>query len=376
MATLALREDGRHHRLVIGSFIRSRADWKTLRSKPGYVAIIAHTAELGLGRGGRGLSLRCVQEHVRAIEEAGWLAVIEPGTTARFRPGVLHDGAPNLRREWMLTRASAGKCTPPHPPTAGGPDAGARGAAAPGRGYPDTPMDGRCAADSPPAPPPRRLPWSAPWPLQRKPRRRGERRRAAEAMRGACVGLARLSPAALASICRPFWACDLPGRDWTPAAILAAIDSTPDGRPVIRSGRVHCPELWLPARLGAWRDAAGRPLPAPAWTRAPLPARGRQDVPPRPQPWREQGLTRPERGLTDAELAEHDRNAADPGRLNGSAYQRMIAGFAAADSERVRQIASATAAAAAVPAAAELAEAERRRRALAQVAAARAGRCQ
>jgi hypothetical protein len=375
VATSGLRDDVRCHRLVIGSFIRGRADWATLRSKPGYAAIVAHTAELGLGRsdrlerGRRGLSLRCVQEHVRAIEEAGWLAVIEPGTTARFRPRVLHAGAPNLRREWLLTRATAGKCTPPHPPTAGGPDAGAREAAGTGQGQPEPRIDGRSAADSPPAPP-RRLAWPSPWPLARKPRRRGERRRAAEAMRGACVGLARLSPAALASICRPFWACDLPGRDWTPAAVLAALDSEPDGRPVTYTGPVHAPALWARHRLGAWLDAAGRPFPPPAWTRPPLPARGYadQDRPPRPRPWRERGLARPERGLTDADLAERDRTGADPARWTGSTYQRMVAGMAAADDERLRQLAAATAAAAAIPAAAADAEADRRRRALAQVA--------
>jgi hypothetical protein len=74
VATCGLtRDDARHHRLVIGSFIRARADWKTLRSKPGYETIVAHTAELGLGRrdrrgrGSCGPSRRAVRYHVLAI---------------------------------------------------------------------------------------------------------------------------------------------------------------------------------------------------------------------------------------------------------------------------------------------------------------------
>ena len=86
VATSGLRGDAARNRLAIGTFICSRADWRTLRSRPGYAAILAHTAALGLGRRGQGLSRRAVQGHVWEIEAAGWLAVIEPGTTARFRP--------------------------------------------------------------------------------------------------------------------------------------------------------------------------------------------------------------------------------------------------------------------------------------------------
>lgn len=359
-----LRCDAERNLVAVAESISELADWRTGRSRPGLATLVKRT----------GLGLRTVQRWCRWLERRGHLALLHRGTTAEFRPGILHGHGPNLAREWRLTR---GTVTPPHPPTPGGSNAGARAVPADASPGQTRHADGRCAPGSPPAPPPRRLPWSAPWPLQQKPRRRGERRRAAEAMRGSCVGLVRLSARALASKCRLFWTCDLPGRDWTPAAILAAIDSTPDGRPVTRTGPVYDPDGWLDSRLSAWVDANGWPLPPPAWTRAPMPvpARVERARGERAQPWRELGLARPERGLTDAELAEHDRNGADPGRWSGSSYQRMLTGFAMAEDERLRQLARATTTAAAViPAAASAVEADRRRRAQAQVAAARAGR--
>jgi hypothetical protein len=150
---------------------------------------------------------------------------------------------------------------------------------------------------------------------------------------------------------------------------MAAVDSTPDGRPVTWTGPVHSPDLWLAHRLGAWLDAQGRPFPPPAWDRPPLPR-----LQPTPDPDTPPPPPRRPRGLTDAELTELDRTGADPARWSGSAYQRRLAGLAAADDERLRQLAASTAPAAAIPAAAERAEAGRRRRALAQVAAFRAGR--
>src|SRR5260370_245323 len=118
----SLRPDARHHRLTIARFIKACADWRTLRSRPTLARIIAHPADLALGQAdepGRcqGLSERCVQYHCRALEDDGWLAVLDPGTTSEFRPWALHAGEPNLAREWRPTVGHKSSCTPPRPPS-------------------------------------------------------------------------------------------------------------------------------------------------------------------------------------------------------------------------------------------------------------------
>jgi hypothetical protein len=375
-----LTAEAARNRLAIGMYIASRVDWRTLRSRPGYAAILAHTAVLGLGRSGGGLSERCVQEHVRAIEAAGWLAVLEPGTTPQFRPRVLHPGGCNLAREWMLTRATPKICTPSHPPTAGGWYAGARGAASTRPGQPEPRSGGRCAADSSP-PPSHRQAWVPPWPLGRKPQRRRQALAACESLRGCRPVLAGLSARDMRSACRPFWFCDVPGRDWTPAAILAVVDAA-------ARGPVYAPGEWFRHVLGAYLDADGRPLPPPhldetgvraaALTPAGAEiARARAEADTARQARAAQLRSIPVREHTAAQWRPEPRPG-DPSRWAATARAQVAESRAArppaGEPPPPAAVTVAELAAVARRGAADEAEAARRLRALAQVAAFRRGR--
>jgi hypothetical protein len=263
-AVTGLRPDARRHRLAIASFIRACADWRSLRSRPTLARVIAYTAQRGLGQldddgHPQGLSERCVQYHLRALEQAGWLAVLEEGTTWEFRPWALHRHDPNLAREWRLTFGDRTSCTPPLPPRAGAPAAGARETPPITPDGQDHELARRFAPDSS-LPPPHRRPWEPPWPLDRTAQRRRERLAACESLRGRCVALVPLSARALRSILRPW----LESPAWTPAHILRAVSAPRSGEPYMRAGPVRSPAAWLRARMAEWLGADGNPLPPPS----------------------------------------------------------------------------------------------------------------
>lgn len=209
-----------------------------------------------------GLSRRCVQGWCRWLERRGLLAVLEPGTTPRYRPGILCQ-AGNLAREWLLTAPSAAvsgdrTCTPPRvldlrkdlpAPMR------ARARQTPGQGQAQ--MDRRSAPDS--TPPPSRQPAPAPpWPPGKNPQRRRDALAACEQLRAGSgrLVLHRLSGRALRSALRPWFRSG-----WTPADVLWALEHSPDGRQHQHAARVRVPARWLAARLAHWLRPDGAPLP-------------------------------------------------------------------------------------------------------------------
>ena len=98
-----LRADCLRNRLAIVRVLGWRADPQTGLTRP----TIARLMEI------TGLSRRCVQTHLRHIERLGLVQLIEPGTTAQFRPG-LHRGSGNLARTYRLINPFVStKCTLP-----------------------------------------------------------------------------------------------------------------------------------------------------------------------------------------------------------------------------------------------------------------------
>ena len=263
------RADARHNALSVAKAIADWAHGELAESWPTIDRLMRIT----------GLAERTVQKWCRWLEH-GWLIVTEPGSCPRYphsgyRSGALAAGSTNLARTWQLvipedadhgrqTASAHGEglvsdrsCTPSQPATPASPSGRARDPSPPVTGR-DQESERRSAACSFPAPP--RWPvQSRMWPLTRKAQRRRERLAACEAMRAGCVALVPLSARALRSICRPWFDQGL-----TPAQILAAVSSGPDGQPHLYAGKVRAPSRWLAARLALHLDEDGRPQPPPA----------------------------------------------------------------------------------------------------------------
>jgi hypothetical protein len=182
------------------------ADWHTLQSRPTIARIMERT----------GLSERTVQRWCRWLEVRGLLAVLEPGTTPQFSPGVLCTGGRNTAREWLLVDPTV---------------------------TPSQVLD---------LDPERSAPTRAP---AREDRGKAQRQGAAPGF-GDHLVLRRVSPAMLRHILRP-WAA----AGWTEADVRHALDARPDGSPWLHSDAVRVPHAWLRHRLSAWLDEAGQPLP-------------------------------------------------------------------------------------------------------------------
>jgi hypothetical protein len=233
-----LRADARRNVLAIARVIGWSADWRTGRSRPTVARLMEVT----------GLSRRCVQNWLRWIEQRGLLDVTEPGTTPRFRPGILHrGGSSNLAREWRLvvpvdpSCIPSWSCSPKTSPTRA-------------RARETGDLDRRSAPDSPPAPP--RSPRQAPmWPPSQVPQRRSDRLAAAEALRRDHLVLRRVSARAVRSAVRIYFCAG-----WTPADVAYALDFRPDGRQHIQTEPVRSPARWLACRLSWWLGCDGCPV--------------------------------------------------------------------------------------------------------------------
>lgn len=100
-----------------------------------------------------------------------------------------------------------------------------------------------------------------PWPAHRVPESRAQRLEAALDLRWRLPVLRRMSTRDLASQVRVFHAAG-----WSVADLVKAIDRTPDGvaRPHDGARGVRWARGWLVARLAAWLDVDGVPVPSPS----------------------------------------------------------------------------------------------------------------
>jgi len=253
IAAAGRQKNWTRNRVHIAELIAAHAD-RWLRSRP-TMAILCQLS---------GLSLRTVQDCCRWLENGGWLAVLEHGTTPQYAPDRLNPGDDSLAREWLLiTPAPGGTCTPTHTPAACKPTAGAHDEP-PLSGNKPSNEDRRCAPGSEsPAPPPWRA-QEAQWPAGEKPQRRGERLTACRELQRRHMVLRWLSARRLRSILRPWlgspWEPD--SRRYTPADVLHALDFRPGaGGQHEYAGPVTDPAGWLAYRLSFWLDADGRKIP-------------------------------------------------------------------------------------------------------------------
>ena len=260
----------RDHRATVLTLVGAMvwaADPETMLTKPTVARLMAAT----------GRSERSVQRWLRKIEASPLVEVTEPGSTARYRPGILRRSqGRNLAREWRLILPGAGQpsdigVTRGHPISAV--FSGDQGALDLDRNAPTRARDRaprhlrrrrqregqrqnvrRCAPGS--LSRPSVVPAAPPWPLGRNPRRRPERLGAAEALRGAHPVLSRMSARELRSICRPWFAAE-----WTPQDVIWHAEHDLDGSPLGYGHAVILPARWLRWRLARWLGPDGTPLP-------------------------------------------------------------------------------------------------------------------
>jgi len=256
-AFLALRADARRNLLLIARVLAWHAVRSTSVSKP----TRARTAALGK------ICERTVMRHWRALEAAGFLGVIEPGRTAAFLHGALADGG-NLARAYVLCipqpAGSTGTLRAAPEMPAGGSEGSPGVAGQPyycrpalgAVGSLDSPTRSRTreqcisdtgsAGDSPPGYP-SQAGQSAMWPLNRKPQRKEELLRAAEALRRESFTLRRLSARHVRHLARPYFAVG-----WTPGDLLWALDHWPSGHRHLNTDDVRFAAAWVRHRLSAW----------------------------------------------------------------------------------------------------------------------------
>jgi hypothetical protein len=202
-----------------------------------------------------GLSRRTVQHWCRWLENHGLLAVLEPGTTPRFRPAILLRGDGNLAREWRLSGVPVERsCTPPLPVDLD------RSSPTRARERETNKMDQRSALGSLSASPP---PPATSWPPDQKPATRRESLAAAEALRRELPVLRRMSARAVRAACRIY--CQA---GWTPADLVYALDHDPDCVQYPHTAPVRSVAGWARARWDRWLNAQGVPLASASQLRA------------------------------------------------------------------------------------------------------------
>jgi hypothetical protein len=216
-----LRADARRNVLTIARVIGWSASWRTGLSRPTVARLMEKS----------GLSRRCVQNWLRWIEGQGLLTVTEPGTTPRFRPGILQrKGSSNLAREWRLARPVDLTCTPS------------------GLIFDLSPTRAHARAETGPE-------LAAPaWPAGQKAQRRTEMLEAAGSLRRDHPVLRRMSARAIRSALRPYFAAG-----WTVADVRHAMELRPDGSQHIHTEPPRFAAQWLAWRLARWLGADGAP---------------------------------------------------------------------------------------------------------------------
>jgi hypothetical protein len=264
IAAAGFRNQRHLHYKGVAELLMRSMDWRARTSRPGHDRI-ARALDV---------SADTVARAVAWLRGRGLLGLVSPGTTHLTRAYVLHDGDRNDAAVYVLAipaktapapRADAGQSdiadlsrsrsdlgTAPRGREATG-DGQQRSGAPSGR-RPVLPRGGRAV---PAAGDGARDPAAAA--LARVPQNRSEALGSAEVMRGAERLLGAISARMLRHLARPFFAAG-----WTGADVLHAVDHDPGGRRYGYTAAVRAPAAWIRARLAAWTDAKGAPVPSRA----------------------------------------------------------------------------------------------------------------
>ena len=269
-----LRRDHRETLLTILRAMAWAVDPETMLTRPTIDRLMKVT----------GRSERSVQRWLRWIESTPLVEVTEPGTTPRFRPGILRDSQRRkLAREWRLTPPgqdrAEGACVPRGHPygsvSCSGSDPVVLDRNPPTRARERAPRhlrrrrqregqgqnDRRSAPGS--LPRPSMVPQAPMWPLERNPRRRPQVLAAARSLQAAYPVLTGPSVHKLRSVLRRYFAAG-----WTPEDVIWHAEHERDGAPITCEDAVRHPAGWLARRLARWTGPDGTPLPPRSAQRA------------------------------------------------------------------------------------------------------------
>ena len=256
MTAAGWRSDRERHWTAIARVIALHADWRTRCTRPGWERVAALAGDAGAGGQRRPLSRATVARCIAWLRAAGFLGVVESGSTPLIRTGVLYGlsdaGAVNLAAVYVLT-------TP-------GRRSARRPARSLGQGQPEneTPSISACGyRRSPRARGTAENPAGRTWRACDRPGNRAEELAAAEVIRERSAVLRRLSAAHVAHIARPYWR-----RGWTIGDFLHALDWRPCGRQWRFEAAVRHPAAWVRWRLSAWHAPDGTPGPSATQRRA------------------------------------------------------------------------------------------------------------
>ena len=111
MTAAGWRSDRERHWTAIARVIALHADWRTRCTRPGWERVAALAGDAGAGGQRRPLSRATVARCIAWLRAAGFLGVVESGSTPLIRTGVLYGlsdaGAVNLAAVYVLTTPAA-----------------------------------------------------------------------------------------------------------------------------------------------------------------------------------------------------------------------------------------------------------------------------
>ena len=250
-----LRCDARHNVMTCARIWARHACWRTLTTRPTRARVCEQAR----------ISVSTYKACRRWLEARGYLGLVSPGRTQRFRPMALADpDAPNeaavlvlaVPRRKSLSRSAVAGQAENRPPTGS-------------RREPCLALRAREASSKVKtriARAPRGLPSVPPHPdrpLTGRAKTRSDGLAAAAVVRDRSRQLAALSPEHVRHLARQFLAAG-----WTAADVLHALDHDPGGRQHGYTAAVRSAAGWARSRLAAWLDSAGAPLPSRSQVRA------------------------------------------------------------------------------------------------------------
>lgn len=269
MSAQEWRRDRAENWSAVARVVALHADWRTRVTRPGWETLGTRAGKADGDGVKTALSRATVARVLRWLRWRGWLGVVESGTTAQFRPGVLHADEGNLAAVYVLAvphehkrlcRPATGAVKVNDTPTRQRsclvvtPRASARGCES--KSTAESKAIRRSAlthgatlgADPPDA-------GALRLGMHDRPQKRADERQAADLVRGVCRPVRGASPRAVAAVCRPYWRAG-----WSSADIVHAVDWRPDGRAWTYEAAVKIPARWLAVRLAAWSDGPGPAL--------------------------------------------------------------------------------------------------------------------